>query len=210
MGLLVDASVVVIESIHRHQRLGMSAEDAAREGARSVALPMLASSLATVAASCFRSAGSARGSRQKAFHAAGAYIVAVSVFAGLHRRQHVAVTPVASSLFPRPQRATWPRAESATTHRPHRRWIRERLTALALPRRRLVLGCIALLVAASVVGAASLPSTFFPEIDESMDTIYVRFSPGISVKEAGARLAAMAKALSAQLLSSQCRRDGGR
>ena len=31
----------------------------------------------------------------------------------------------------------------------------------------------------AVWAAARLPTTFFPEIDESMGTIYVRFAPGI-------------------------------
>ena len=44
-----------------------------------------------------------------------------------------------------------------------------------------------------------LPSTFFPEIDESMAQIYVRFAPGVSVAEAAAKLSAMGKALSSEL-----------
>ena len=49
MGRLVDDAVVVLESIHRHQRLGMSAAEAALEGANAVALPVLASTLTTMA-----------------------------------------------------------------------------------------------------------------------------------------------------------------
>ncbi len=49
MGRLIDDAVVVLESIHRHRDRGLSAVDAAREGARAVALPVLASTLTTVA-----------------------------------------------------------------------------------------------------------------------------------------------------------------
>src|SRR5580658_4175280 len=49
MGRLVDDAVVVLESIHRHQRGGMSARQAALEGTNAVALPVLASTLTTMA-----------------------------------------------------------------------------------------------------------------------------------------------------------------
>ncbi len=49
MGRLVDDAVVVLESIHRHQRQGMSRYRAALEGTNAVALPVLASTLTTIA-----------------------------------------------------------------------------------------------------------------------------------------------------------------
>ncbi|HEY2370212.1 MAG TPA: efflux RND transporter permease subunit, partial [Polyangiaceae bacterium] len=49
MGRLVDDAVVVLESIHRHQRMGLSARDASLRGASVVALPVLASTLTTMA-----------------------------------------------------------------------------------------------------------------------------------------------------------------
>ena len=49
MGRLVDDAVVVLESIHRHQRMGMTAHEAALEGTNAVALPVLASTLTTMA-----------------------------------------------------------------------------------------------------------------------------------------------------------------
>ena len=49
MGRLVDDAVVVLESIHRHQRMGMPTAEAALEGTNSVALPVLASTLTTMA-----------------------------------------------------------------------------------------------------------------------------------------------------------------
>jgi multidrug efflux pump subunit AcrB len=49
MGRLVDDAVVVLESIHRHQRMGQSPFRAALEGTHAVALPVLASTLTTMA-----------------------------------------------------------------------------------------------------------------------------------------------------------------
>src|ERR1700744_3342243 len=49
MGRLVDDAVVVLESIHRHQRMGLDSRSAALAGANAVALPVLASTLTTMA-----------------------------------------------------------------------------------------------------------------------------------------------------------------
>ena len=49
MGRLVDDAVVVLESIHRHRRNGLDAREAALQGANAVALPVLASTLTTMA-----------------------------------------------------------------------------------------------------------------------------------------------------------------
>ena len=49
MGRLVDDAVVVLESIHRHQKEGMDPYHAALNGANAVALPVLASTVTTIA-----------------------------------------------------------------------------------------------------------------------------------------------------------------
>src|SRR5207248_7367891 len=49
MGRLVDDAVVVLESIHRHQRMGLGRYRSALEGTNAVALPVLASTLTTMA-----------------------------------------------------------------------------------------------------------------------------------------------------------------
>ncbi|HTO68264.1 MAG TPA: efflux RND transporter permease subunit [Myxococcota bacterium] len=48
IGRLVDDSVVVLESVNRHLEQGKTSEQAARDGAEEVALPVLASTLTTV------------------------------------------------------------------------------------------------------------------------------------------------------------------
>ena len=49
MGRLVDDAVVVLESIHRQQRQGLNPYRAALEGTNAVAVPVLASTLTTMA-----------------------------------------------------------------------------------------------------------------------------------------------------------------
>src|SRR5262249_15421650 len=55
------------------------------------------------------------------------------------------------------------------------------------------------LVVASGWAASRLPSTFFPEIDEAMDQVYVRFTPGTSLRDAAAEINEMAQTLSREL-----------
>ena len=47
--------------------------------------------------------------------------------------------------------------------------------------------------------AARLPSTFFPDIDESMERIYVRFAPGTSLEEASRMTDEIGKRLGQEL-----------
>jgi multidrug efflux pump subunit AcrB len=193
MGRLVDDAVVVLESIHRHQRLGMSNQKAALEGANAVALPVLASTLTTMAVllPVLLLAGLA-----KKLFAPLALTVAVAMIASYF--VSMSVTPVACRYF--------------LGHAEHGRVGKtiegiidgiatrySELLARVLPHRFEILAASVVLVLASGWTAARLPSTFFPEIDESMDMIYVRFTPGSSLEDSSARLNAMGKALSEKL-----------
>ena len=62
----------------------------------------------------------------------------------------------------------------------------------------IIVACVLLTIGAGWA-ATRLPSAFFPEIDESMERVYVRFSPGISLDEASRRVREMAKMLHEQL-----------
>jgi multidrug efflux pump subunit AcrB len=193
MGRLVDDAVVVLESIHRHQRQGMSAAEAALHGTNAVALPVLASTLTTMAVllPVVLLAGLAR----KLF-APLAITVAVAMIASYF--VSMAVTPVACRFF--------------LGHAEHGR-LGSRVEAVidrlatgysellrrVLPYRLTVVFAALALVLGSGWAANRLPSTFFPDIDESMDMIYVRFSPGTSVHDAAAKLTDMGKALSREL-----------
>jgi multidrug efflux pump subunit AcrB len=194
MGRLVDDAVVVLESIHRHQRMGLDVKRAALEGTNAVALPVLASTLTTMAVllPVVLLVGLAR----KLFVPL-ALTVAVSEWSS--RLVSMAVTPVACRYV-------------LGNHLEHGRIGKavegfidgiadaySRGLRKALPYRFTIIGACGVLVLASMWAAGRLPSTFFPEIDESMDMVYLRFAPGMSVDEASAQLNAIGKAVSREL-----------
>jgi len=187
MGPLVDISVVVLEAIHRyrhHHHHGLEA--AARHGTEEVAVPTLAATLTTIAV--LLPVVLLYGLAKKLF-APLALTVATAMIAGY--LVSMAVTPVAARFLlghVRPGRLAHA--------------VQARITALAsgyaavlrraLPYRWLLIGAVAVLVVASGVAASRLPSTFFPEIDESMERVYVRVAPGTSLEESGKVLDDMA------------------
>jgi multidrug efflux pump subunit AcrB len=193
MGRLVDDAVVVLESIHRHRRMGMSSSQAALEGANAVALPVLASTLTTMAVllPVMLLAGLAR----KLF-APLAITVGVAMIASYF--VSMAVTPVACKYF-------LGHAEHGRLGRSVEGFIDgiadgySRALSQVLSYRWTVVGASLVLVLASGWAASRLPSTFFPEIDEAMDMMYVRFAPGISVQDAARQMTAMGKALTTEL-----------
>jgi multidrug efflux pump subunit AcrB len=199
MGRLVDDAVVVLESIHRHQRMGLSSAEAALRGTTAVALPVLASTLTTMAVllPVLLLAGLAR----KLF-APLALTVAVAMMASY--LVSMAVTPVACRYF-------LGHAEHGRLGSVVEGWIDGFANRYAdtlrrvLPHRWVVVGGATVLVAASLLAALRLPSTFFPEIDEAMDQIYVRFTPGISLEQASGEIQAMGRALQAELPSGTVR-----
>jgi multidrug efflux pump subunit AcrB len=193
MGRLVDDAVVVLESIHRHQRLGKSTLDAARDGADAVALPVLASTLTTMAVllPVLLLAGLA-----KKLFAPLALTVAVAMIASYF--VSMSVTPVACRYFlGHAEHGRLGKAVEAFIDRIATRY--SEILRGVLPFRAAVVAASVVLVAGSGLAAGRLPSTFFPAIDESMDQIYVRFAPGIALEEAATKLNAMGKALSREL-----------
>ncbi len=178
MGRLVDDAVVVLESIHRHQKRGMNVLDAALHGTNAVALPVLASTLTTMAVllPVMLLAGLA-----KKLFAPLALTVAVAMMASYF--VSVCVTPVACRYFlgHLAPGGFWKRVERAIDRLANGYASVLRRT---LPFRSLIIGSAIMLVVASAFIASRLPSTFFPEIDESMERIYVRFAPGTSLQEA--------------------------
>jgi len=190
---LVDNAVVVLESIHRYRKRGLSLEAAALQGTRAVALPVLASTLTTMAVLLPVLLFS--GLAQKLFVPL-ALTVAVSLVASYF--VCIAVTPVACKYM-------LGHAEPGRISR----WVERRIEWLAeaytrslqkvIPQGGLVIACAVILVAASVWAAAQLPSQFFPDIDESMERIYVRLAPGTSLEETNQRIQAMAQTLHDEL-----------
>jgi multidrug efflux pump subunit AcrB len=193
MGRLVDDAVVVLESIHRHQRQGLSPYQAALEGTNAVALPVLASTLTTMAVllPVVLLAGLA-----KKLFVPLAITVAVSMIASYF--VSMCVTPLACRYFlvhENPGRLR--KAVAGFIDRVAEGYA----SALrrVLPFRGTVVTAAAVLVLASVWMAVKLPSTFFPEIDESMERIYVRLAPGTSLTDAAQKINSMGKVLASEL-----------
>jgi multidrug efflux pump subunit AcrB len=193
MGRLVDDAVVVLESIHRHQRMGLDHFQAALRGTNAVALPVMASTLTTMAVllPVLLLAGLA-----KKLFAPLALTVAVAMIASYF--VSICVTPVACRYF--------------LGHAQHGRLgsrVQAFIDAIAdryagvlrrvLPFRRTILAASVVLVAASAWAATRLPSTFFPEIDESMERVYVRLAPGTSLKDSSRLINAMGATLERKL-----------
>jgi multidrug efflux pump subunit AcrB len=193
MGRLVDDAVVVLESIHRHQQRGLSPYEAALQGTRAVVLPVLASTLTTMAV-----------------------LLPVVLFAGLAKRLFVplaltvavamtasyvvsiCVTPVACRylLGHTKPGAFARRIESFIT------WMADTYTRVlkrVLPYGWTVVVACAVFVGGSTWVAMRLPSTFFPEIDESMERVYVRLAPGTSLEESSKKIQEMGEDLRKKL-----------
>jgi multidrug efflux pump subunit AcrB len=193
MGRLVDDAVVVLESIHRHQKDGMDPYHAALSGANAVALPVLASTITTIAV--LLPVVLLEGLARKLF-APLALTVTVSMIASYF--VSMAVTPVACRYLlqhvePGPMAK---KVEGAVDG------VGARYTALlakVLDHRVAVIAGAAALVLFSGFLAGRLPSTFFPEIDEGMERIYVRLAPGTSLTESSAKINHIASELKEKL-----------
>ncbi len=177
IGPLIDTSVVVLESIHRHLRRGLSPRDAALEGTRVVTLPVFASTLTTMAVllPVLLFAGLA-----KKLFVPLAITVAVAMAASFVIS--IVVTPITCRYLLRHDKPG--RIAGAIERRIS--WLAETYTRTL----RTVLGYgwavvvgAMVLVGTSAWVAGRMPSTFFPEIDESMERIYVRLAPGTSIQE---------------------------
>jgi multidrug efflux pump subunit AcrB len=194
MGPLVDISVVVLESIHRNSP-GRTRVAAALNGANAVAIAALAATLATIAVllPVVLLAGLA-----KKLFVPLAVTVATGMIAGY--LVSMLVTPVACRyLLPKhhaePGRLA--RALQAGVHRVAQGYADALKQALAF--RPFIVGGAAVLVVASVWVSTRLPTTFFPDIDESMERVYVRFTPGTSLEQASQKTVAMARTLKEKL-----------
>jgi multidrug efflux pump subunit AcrB len=193
MGPLVDISVVVLESVHRERMAGKNAYQAALDGTRAVAIPALAATLSTIAVllPVVLLAGLA-----KRLFSPLALTVATGMVAGY--LVSMTVTPVACRYL---LGHTKPgKIAAALEHRidafaeGYRRAL-----ARVLPYRAWVIGGAGALVAGAVWFAAHLPSTFFPEVDEGMERVYVRFAAGTPLESANRRLTEMGKYLKDKL-----------
>ncbi len=193
MGPLVDISVVVLESIHRKSKEGLSPARAALEGARAMAVPALAAALCTLAVLMPVALLSGLAAR---LFAPLAITVATAMIAGYV--VSMLVTPVACRyLLGHAEKGPLAsKLEGAVDRLAHRY---ARVLSAVLPHGAWIVLAACALVGASAFAALRLPSTFFPEIDEGMERVYVRLAPGTSLEVATEKLVAMGKTLKEEL-----------
>ncbi len=193
MGPLVDTAVVVLESIHRHRSRGLDPATAALRGTQAVAQPVLASTLTTIAVllPVLLLAGLA-----KKLFAPLALTVAVAMVASFV--VSMTVTPVACRYFlGHGEPGALARRVAGLVDGVAAGYAR--LLRVALGQRGTVVVAALLLTVWAGWAASRLPSTFFPEIDESMDTIYVRLAPGTSLRDAAKTIQGMGALLAKEL-----------
>jgi len=193
MGRLIDDAVVVLESIHREQEKGKSSAQAALDGTNAVALPVLASTLTTMAV--LLPVLLLSGLAKKLF-APLALTVATAMIASYV--VSMTVTPVACRHF-------LGHAKPGKLAQAVARFVDAMADGYAsslrraLPSGKLIVGGAILLTTFGVFAAGRLPTSFFPDVDEAIETIYVRMAPGTGLEAGQARLSAMGKDLQEKL-----------
>lgn len=191
---LVDISVVVLESVHRERMKGKSPARAALHGTHAVSLATLAATLSTV--SVLLPVVLLEGLAKKLFSPL-AITVATGMLAGYVVSMLVTPTACRYLLGHHGEPPAFAKKMDAFVRR-----IADGYASLlerVLGHRLAVVLGAAVLVAGAVLGASRLPTTFFPDLDESMARVYVRLAPGTSVDEAGAKLREMGRVLHDEL-----------
>jgi multidrug efflux pump subunit AcrB len=177
IGPLVDTAIVVLENTHRHHGLGKSRIKAAYDGAAEVALPVLVATVTTFIVLCPIALMSGMGgflfrplTLAVAFAMAWAFLLALTL------------VPMLCSKWL--SRATQPGEEHAggfaRLHQPIERGLRfvtrryEKLLALALRHRALVLIAVGLFFLGSLALTFRIGREFFPQVDAGQITLHVR------------------------------------
>jgi multidrug efflux pump subunit AcrB len=198
VGRLVDDSIVVLENIFRHRSRGSSARQAALEGTREVAMPVLASTVATIAVffPVIFLAGIAKLlfiplTLTIVFALLTSYAVAMAVIPPLSMRfVPPDATPgvVASGRMGR-MKESWRRGFE---------WIEGlyvRSLRWGLGHRLIVLGIILVLFTASMAWIPRLGTEFFPATDESQFSVSLRAPIGTRVEATANDVAVIEKAV---------------
>ncbi|HOX42899.1 MAG TPA: efflux RND transporter permease subunit [Myxococcota bacterium] len=189
VGRLLDDSIVVLENIYRHRARGEPAEQASLEGAREVAMPVLASTIATIVVffPVVFLAGIAKAlfiplTLAIVFSLAASYFVSMTVI------------PVLCVRFLPPPRE--PRRDAPTRgERFMARWaglitgleqLYRWLLTVALGHRAVVIALILLGLGGAAALAPRLGTEFYPATDESQLRVVVRAPVGTRVERTAA------------------------
>ncbi len=157
LGMLVDNSIVVSDSIQGYLDKGKDRINACANGVRNVALPVLTSTITTIAAFMpFLLLNSIAGDYIKSLP----QIVSISLAASYLTA--MLVIPVLGFIFFKP---------NGHSKKKHGLKFFKKLLKSGLKNRALVIACVAILIAGSVYLAMDLDTIFFPAADK--DIIYI-------------------------------------
>lgn len=182
VGRLVDDSIVVLENIFRHRAMGKDSRQAALDGAREVAMPVLASTVATIAVffPVIFLIGIARMlfiplTLTIVFALGASYLVSMAVIPPLTARMKAQGDEAAPRLLGPLMRAWQAGFDRLGT-------VYERALRWGLRRRFVVVVLIAAAFAGAMAMLPRLGSEFFPATDESQFWISVRGPLGTRVE----------------------------
>lgn len=182
IGRLVDNSVVVLENVNRHLSLGKGAQEAARDGAEEVALPVLASTLTTVIV--FFPVMFLFGVAKYLFSALSlavvlsmlaSYVVAMTVIP-IYCARFLTTEDARAAEEGRGRLAGFSRAYERFAER-YERWLTR-----ALEHKTLVLGVVTGLFVLAVVGWQGLGTELFPRTDAGQFIINLRAPLGSRIE----------------------------
>jgi hydrophobic/amphiphilic exporter-1 (mainly G- bacteria), HAE1 family len=191
IGMLVDNAVVVIENIFRHLEAGAERKQAAREGAREIAMAITASTLTTVAVflPLFFGGGLA-GELVRGLAIVVAFALAASLLVAL------TIVPMLASVFFSKTEAK--RAGEASVRFKRFQGRYERTLRWVLGHRKTTFALISVLVIGSLALLPMAGATFMPASDQPMVMGLVKFPVGTPYPEtdrAVRRIASFARSL---------------
>lgn len=176
IGMLVDNAVVVIENIFRHLEMGEERKEAARKGAREIAMAITASTLTTVAVflPLFFGGGLA-GELVRGLAIVVAFALAASLMVAL------TIVPMLASVFFSKTEAKRAGESSVRFKAFQTRY--ERVLRWVLGHRKTTFGLIAVLVIASGAILPMAGATFMPASDQPIVMGLVKFPVGTPYNE---------------------------
>ncbi len=178
IGMLVDNSIVVLESIYRYLRQGYSAKEAADLGASEVGSAVVASTLTTVCV--FAPIVFVEGVAGQLF-ADQALTVTFSLLASL--LVAIMLIPMLSSLAPGKGRVTAKGEGEFLLVRPYL-WLLDQV----LKARLVAIGVAVLLFAAALGAMTRIGAELIPEISQGEFLVDYQLAPGTALEETSARL----------------------
>lgn len=179
IGTVVDAGIVVVENVIRHQRLGKSAAAAARDGSAEVAAPVLAGTVTTLAV--FIPVIFLSGMVQSLFEP-----LSIAATATIGASYFIAMTVVpafCASFLRNRTRATEGAVTPESEESMEPRGIYGRLLNVALRARLAVIAVVALLTAGSLFMVPGIGAELFPKVDAGTFEIRMKTVPGTRLEE---------------------------